>query len=366
MAGALHLQAAGGTPTPAYKVLEPIRQGSLMIFPVVAASTHDTSPFLTLDEGLSSGEVVITESDRRAYPLFRRRPGPGPIPGPIMGGPEPVESAEVNRLLLTNNSNRPLLLLAGEIVTGGKQDRVVGTDRIVPAQSEPVDLSVFCVEPGRWTGASSSFSGFAAQMAQPSIRNRAMAARDQTEVWNEVRSSNQAIGGAVAALGRNPTSYAGNMEAPEAREKVDQVADPISRSYEDLMRKLKQHGASGVVVAIHGRLEWADLFASEALLQKYWTKLVRSYAAESLTDGGGSVTAPGIAEAQQFLNAMQGEREVSQTESGVYRQTEVQGPGWKVFLLTSLLPGTGYDVHVAKMATGRTIQPLGMMRRRGE
>ena len=42
--------------------------------------------------------------------------------------------AEVNRLVLINNSDRPLLLLAGEIVTGGKQDRVIGADRLVPPQ----------------------------------------------------------------------------------------------------------------------------------------------------------------------------------------------------------------------------------------
>jgi hypothetical protein len=30
-------------------------------------------------------------------------------------------------------------------VTGGKQDRVIGKDRIVPPESDPVDLGVFCV-----------------------------------------------------------------------------------------------------------------------------------------------------------------------------------------------------------------------------
>ena len=59
--------------------------------------------------------------------------------------------------MLVNNSKRPLLLLAGEIVTGGKQDRVIGKDRIVPAESDPVDLSVFCVEPGRWVATSEHF-----------------------------------------------------------------------------------------------------------------------------------------------------------------------------------------------------------------
>jgi hypothetical protein len=49
-------------------------------------------------------------------------------------------------------------LLAGEIVTGGKQDRIIGKDRLVPAESDPVDLSVFCVEPGRWVERSSKFN----------------------------------------------------------------------------------------------------------------------------------------------------------------------------------------------------------------
>ena len=44
-----------------YQVLEPIRQGSLTVFPVVAAKSYPTGEFLTLDEGLRSGEVVVTE-----------------------------------------------------------------------------------------------------------------------------------------------------------------------------------------------------------------------------------------------------------------------------------------------------------------
>ncbi len=46
---------------PAYKVLDPIRHGSLTVFPVVASKSYATSEFLTLDEGLRSGEVVVTE-----------------------------------------------------------------------------------------------------------------------------------------------------------------------------------------------------------------------------------------------------------------------------------------------------------------
>ena len=86
-----------------------------------------------------------------------------------------------------------MILLAGEIVTGGKQDRVVGKDRIVPPHSDPIDLSVFCVEPGRWVAEKSEFGSFHAQMAQPSVRRSAMADKDQQKVWAEVRSTQQSL-----------------------------------------------------------------------------------------------------------------------------------------------------------------------------
>ena len=129
--------AGGVTPAAGYKVLEPIRQGNLTVFPVVAAQSHDTQDFLTLDEGLRSGEVIVTESGN-VQPLMRRRLPPTP------------SGAQVNQLVLVNNSKRPLILLAGEIVTGGKQDRVIGKDRIIPAESDPVDLGVVAFDEVRY------------------------------------------------------------------------------------------------------------------------------------------------------------------------------------------------------------------------
>lgn len=119
-------------PAPGYKVLEPIRHGNLTVFPVVAAKSYSTSELLTLDEGLRSGEVIVTEAGS-VQGLIRRQPTNGIR----------RDGAEVNRLVLVNNSKRPLLLLAGEIVSGGKQDRVIGKDRIVPPESDPIDLRCF-------------------------------------------------------------------------------------------------------------------------------------------------------------------------------------------------------------------------------
>jgi len=347
------LQAGEGAPGSNYTLLSPIRSGNLTVFPVVANKSFDTGEFITLDEGLRSGDVVVTEAGQ-VRGLIRRR----------SGRPEvihPVGSAEVNRLVLVNNSKRPLLLLAGEIVTGGKQDRVIGKDRIVPAESDPIDLGVFCVEPGRWVAANGKYefdtaSGGAAGglLASPTVRSKAMAAKNQQQVWDSVRSSQQAMSETVEVTGAAPavnstTSYARVMENKEVQKQVDSVAAPIERNYESVIRQLRDKNAVGVVVAVNGDVVWADIFASTQLLQKYWPKLVRSYATEAVITRakGGEVS---IRQAQKFLDDLQGRHETADTEPGVYRQTEITGDGFKVFELTSLLPKTGFPVHVAKMA----------------
>lgn len=352
------------TPSPGYKVLEPIRHGNLTVFPVVAVKSYSTSEFLTLDEGLRSGEVIVTEA--------------GSVQGLIRRHPQNSirhDGAEVNRLVLVNNSKRPLLLLAGEIVSGGKQDRVIGKDRIVPPESDPVDLSVFCVEPGRWVATSEHFGASEAMygkavggpvhgaapapmaiMAQPSVRAKAMADKDQNEVWNEVNKQRSEMTVAVAGsapqaakdIGQS-SSYAKVNENAEVKRQVESVAKPIEQGYQSLIGQLRDRNAVGVVVAVNGRVIWADMFASTDLLAKYWPKLVRSYASEAIVTRAKNMEVT-EKQAQAFLGDMEGRKEMIENEPGVYRHTEVTGDGFKAFALTSLLPKTGFDVHIAKMA----------------
>jgi hypothetical protein len=345
-----------------YKVLEPIRHGSLTVFPVVASRSYATGEFLTLDEGLRSGDVVVTEYGN-VRGLVRRRPMPV----------VQVQSAEVNRLVLINNSKRPLLLLAGEIVTGGKQDRVIGKDRIVPPESDPVDLGVFCVEPGRWVATSDHFGtsgttyggapagsaggvGGGTLMAQPSVRAKAMGDKDQNQVWAEVRKQQASMSAELAAAApvasgtvASTSSYARVMENKDVKERVDEVARPIEQNYQSLIRQLRDRNAVGVVVAVNGRIIWADVFASTELLERYWPKLVRSYASEAVVSRAKGAEV-GTKQAEAFLADMEGRRESIEIEPGIYRHTEANGDGFRAFALTSLLPKTGFDVHVAKMA----------------
>ena len=75
------------------------------------------------------------------------------------------------------------------------------------------------------------------------------------------------------------------MQSEAVSEKVDEAAAPVMQAREQVLAKLRDEHAIGVVVAVRGDIIWADLFANTNLLARYWTKLVRSYAAESLTEG---------------------------------------------------------------------------------
>jgi hypothetical protein len=381
------VQAAGGMPeaTGEYRVLAPIESGNLLLFPVVRANgkVPGATPFLTLDEGIKSGDVEVTEAGRvqglvrprgTAQPggLVWQNDGLRENPAP---NARPYRGDQVNTLVLVNHSDKPLLLLAGEIVTGGKQDRVIAKDRIVPAGSDPIDLGVFCIEPGRWTESSATF-GAAAKgaahsfMVQPSVRQNAMVDKDQRAVWDSVHgaivqmnaaaapAASGSLGGPRSVNAMNTTSYAKAMQDSAVSEKVDEAAAPVMKSRDQVLAQLRQEHAVGVVVAVRGEIVWADLFAGTDLLARYWTKLVRSYAAESLVPGESAAT-PTVADAQRFLSAPSGGTETSEGDVGVYRYRELRYGGTETFVLESLLPGTGYDVHIGKLKLIGAVRRIG-------
>src|SRR6266566_1169728 len=128
---------------------------------------------------------------------------------PVVAAYEQDAGASLNQLVLVNRSKRPLLLLAGELVSGGKQDRVIGKDRIVPVGAPPLPLDVFCVEHGRWSSGA-NFSA-AKTIVHPSVREQAAVNHKQADVWNAVRS------GTTASVEVSRTGTGAGNAAPEPR-----------------------------------------------------------------------------------------------------------------------------------------------------
>lgn len=317
--------SAAPTPNPegGWRLLEPITYENISVFPVVSRAEHDTSYFITLDEGLSSGEVVVSE--RGSDTMVRDRGVSVPQDG---GG-----RASVNQLVLINRSKRPLLLLSGELVSGGKQDRIIGKDRIVPVGAQPLPLDVFCVEHGRWSNGSQFTSS--KTMVHPSVREQATFKQKQDEVWSAVRAGTTATPMAKAPAPRvamGDIAAAMRTEAPtESYQKIyasQRVGTSVDSFVEEVQRRFAKETSGltgervvGVVVAYGGEVAWSDIFASGHLFEHYWSKLLRSYAVEALA----RPTLREVAsrdDAGSFLRRVNG-REKQETEPGVYTWREI-------------------------------------------
>ena len=349
--------AAAGIPNVRdWQVNAPIVYSNLALFPVTTAASHDARNYLTLDEGLRTGEVQVTELGSG---IIRRR-----------HGSRPPDSAQVNRLALINNSSRPLILLAGEIVTGGKQDRVISKDRVVPPGSDPLPLDVFCVEPGRWHGASGSFG--ASLMAAPNVREKAAVARDQQQVWNATAESRGGVAAAAApAAGRgqvdqelqSSSSYAQMEASPTIKRRIDDASSDLQRDYERALRgALQGKNVVGVVVAINGEVVWADLFADSSLFQRYWPKLLRSYVVEAMSVPAIEHARASVGDAERFLGEQQG-KQIIEVEPGEYRLVQIEAARYSIFQLASLTERSEPLLHFNKLRkegvrSGKWVPPI--------
>ena len=322
-----------------WRLLNPITYENISVFPVVANYTADTSHFLTLEEGLASGEVLVSEQGAAGMVRNRGREVRQDYSG----------SASVNQLVLINRGKRPLLLLAGELVSGGKQDRIIGKDRIVPVGAEPLPLDVFCVEHGRWSSGA-NFSA-AKTIVHPSVREQAAVNSNQSDVWNAVRNGttkkaedySYSVGASVGMAAAPPPpprvstetlSVTVANEAPtESYDKlynrsravggsIDSFVEEIQRRFARETGGLKGEHVVGVVVAYGGEVAWSDIFASDDLFAKYWPKLLRSYAVEALARPRYREVASRI-DAEEFLSSLKGTIK-EETEPGIYRWREIQ------------------------------------------
>jgi len=331
-----------GKPDGDWRLLEPVSYENLTVYPVVSSAGYDTSTFLTLEEGLSRGEVTVREQG--AETMIRNRGNERPIPQGYSG-------PSVNQLVLINHSKRPLLLLAGELVSGGKQDRIIAKDRIVAPFGDPLPLDVFCVEHGRWS-AGSSFNK-AKTIVHPSVRENAAINQKQADVWAAVTGGSNVsarAGSATAAAPKvsaaeiNETvtveaqtqSYTKIYESRRVGSSVDTVVAEMQRRFRRGTSGLKGERVVGVVVAYGGEVAWSDIFASSELFDAYRNKLLRSYAVEAVARPSLREKAS-TDEAREFLRQLNG-REETESEPGVYRWREINEGGLSQIELDALQP----------------------------
>jgi hypothetical protein len=193
------------------------------------------------------------------------------------------ETSNVNVLQVENLSGQDVYIQSGEIVKGGKQDRVLKDDIIVPSSTSKLNVDVFCVEHGRWTqrGAepSQAFAASPAMIASPAMKRAVQQQADQSQVWAQVAKEQARLSSSLETSVQSPrsaSSYQLTLEAPKLQERVDAFKKDLSGLAD------KYPDALGYVVAVNGKVTGADVYATHDLFRKVWPKLLAASAVDAV------------------------------------------------------------------------------------
>jgi hypothetical protein len=161
--------------------------------------------------------------------------------------------------------------MAGEVVIGGRQDRIIGKNTIVaPKATEAVP--VFCVEHGRWSGRKADFES-AESLAHTELRKKASFS-DQQAVWDEVAAKNAA---------RKISNETGTYQQVARGSAVRQSIASYQLAFRPAIARAPQRERQvGYVVALNGKVVAIETFGSPALFKKFEDKLLRSYYVEAV------------------------------------------------------------------------------------
>ena len=226
--------------------LDPIIYYNMSIVPV---STSQAGPFVRytlLEEGVAKGHLQVRELGGRSA------------------------EAQVSAVEIKNRGPLKAFVLSGEMILGGKQDRILSSDTVIPNDGKWHSVEVFCVEQGRWQGRKMKFKGGGA-LAHAQLRKAALSG-SQGNVWSEVQRKN-----ATHDTESNTQTYRRTVQKPQLRTKIKKYRDEIAR-------KLPDTQLVGFVFAVNGKTRVADLFSNPLLFSDLQEKLLSAYILEALED----------------------------------------------------------------------------------
>ena len=318
---------AAGWAEPGYRVSGPVTHGNLTVYFVHGPSRPGPVP-LTLAEALDAKTVRV------------------------------AETGTVNELTIENLGDHEVFVQSGDIVKGGRQDRVLSVSMVLPPHSGPIPITAFCVEQGRWSRRGSEDAGRfhsaaatvpsrAARLAlqsEPAERATSdyqpaasLAARQQ-QVWDEVARVQRSLSNQLGAPIASPQSASSlqlaleNAKLRQAQADFVAALQPAGERETDII---------GYAFAINGKLDSAEVYPSNALFRKMWPKLLTANATEAIAARDAAIAAaPSSADVAAFLTAAEhgtasrrpltptAQLETRRGERGLYLETRRADGAW--------------------------------------
>jgi hypothetical protein len=196
------------------------------------------------------------------------------------------ETSDVNELAVENLSKEfDVFIQSGDIVKGGKQDRILAVSIIIPARSGRVMIQAYCVESGRWTKRggedSSKFTSSNDRVVSRDLKLAANSERSQTEVWSKVSELQSKLSQNVGAPVNSAVSGSSLQLSLENSRVAENVSDYISHLAGIIDRR---PDVIGYAIAINGEINSADVYLSNSLFRKLWPKMLKAAAVEAVSE----------------------------------------------------------------------------------
>jgi hypothetical protein len=240
--------------------------GNLRLYPVYAKDSFKTvfkniGKYVPLQEAIQKNKIKITEKSS--------------------GG-------SVNDLTAQNISSDTIIIICGDVIKGGQQDRIIEDDVVLAPKSGKKNLKVFCVESGRWSRRDENIrvdrnvtvdskpAEFQAYFSKGSMGLRKVVEKekDQSKVWSKVEEINT----------KNKTQTSTKTYT------AINTSDSFSKKLDGYIKFFNKKLASdpniiGVVVVTGNKVLGCDLFASNSLFAGQIQSLLHSYATEVILNG---------------------------------------------------------------------------------
>jgi hypothetical protein len=177
----------------------------------------------------------------------------------------------INVIMVENNSGKPLHIKSGEIIVGGRQDRVFAKDTIIPSTKGPHTIPVYCIEENRWSHYEKRFSY--GGNTSSGLQRLLDSSSSQTIIWNEIRNwlkdGNQKSSSFAAFLHQKKT--------------VDTTKAYIRHFLQQL--PLIDSNTVGIIASTGHKILGADIFISPSFFYQTLPYLLEKYSLEAILSG---------------------------------------------------------------------------------
>jgi len=243
------------------QISDPVGHRNLQIFIISSKKESASADYITLSEAIEKRVVKVHET------------------------------GSVNQLAITNSSDNYIFIHSGDIVKGGKQDRTISDDMLIPPRAKNMPLESFCVESGRWqkrgTEKADQFSSNSAMLSSRKLKIAARHDKNQSAVWSNVAEQQNKLNENISKMNGENIDVRSNRSATSLQLTLEnKELEKIMKEFIDKFNALPvdKKNTVGFAYAVNGEVYGIDIYYNHALFSELWNKLLNSAIVEAISD----------------------------------------------------------------------------------